>query len=187
MPDKAIKYKNSALSTLFYKTYVPEISKKVIDAFGDSYITFNDLKDSWRKQLNYSKAASDYLILETKTFIRLLDQRNQDSTNPQFLDSLTGLMADYLSVYFVRSAEASTQQDVIKDLKDKFYHQNNCIQFLLTQQKKRRAAKRKKNTEIMCAIQQKKEDHERAIKLAADKFLEIGNSQKSLFIKQHTK
>lgn len=111
-----------------------EISNAVISKFGGSYSTYSEIHSSWRKTFPYYKEIEDFIIAETKTYIRNLDSRKSDSTNPQFLHALVILIANFLSLYTMRASSSYTRKKARKILEDELYTNFSYIQNLIARQ-----------------------------------------------------
>jgi hypothetical protein len=146
----------SVAVTVFNKDYTYHITDLVIDHFGDSYQTSDQIKNSWRKEIQASSEIADFLILHTKSFVRLLTI--PCAKNPQFLKSLTINIADYLSVYFMRLDNASlcsllktsykfqepvTRKSVTKELYNVFYNNFEYVQNIMSDAQKKKDKRKK--------------------------------------------
>lgn len=131
----------SASTQFFLEEYVPHINNLVIENFGFSYMTVEETKSNWRKNLETSAELSDFLISETKIFIRLMDAKTHNANNLQFLKSFTVNVADYLAVYFVRLENGAKRNDVRRTLEKMFYDNFQYVQYMLVQQQQKRYAK----------------------------------------------
>ncbi|HNY25707.1 MAG TPA: hypothetical protein PKJ33_04205 [Alphaproteobacteria bacterium] len=109
--------KPAAALELFTKDFTVYISTLVIDEFGVSYQTSSELKNTWRKTFKPSIEIADFLILKTKSYIRLLN--HEDAKNPQFLESLTSYISDYLACYFtkIKNSELYSILKISKEFK----------------------------------------------------------------------
>ncbi len=117
-----------------FSQYVKYITKIVLEEYGPSYANPNEILNTWRRLFPYSKTVEDFLIFKTKIFIRLLDSRDSNSTNPQFLQILITEIADYLSAYTRQNPNVHTRKKAKMLLFDALYNQSAYIQNLLTQQ-----------------------------------------------------
>lgn len=129
-PDKR---KQTAAQRVF-SNYTVYISNMVIEQYGPSYSSQLEMRNTWRCKIPYTDEIEDFLIFKTKMFIRFLDSRNSNSTNPQFLDALTRRMADYLSAYTVRSLKRETRKKAREQLRITLYDESTYIQNLLLRQ-----------------------------------------------------
>ncbi len=120
-----------------FNQFIAHISKRVIEAYGISYMTYENTKNNWRYQLPYSVKIEEFLILESKVFLRIQDQKDAKFSDPAFLKVLVNQMADYLSAYTVRSCNANRNQSV-KQLKKRLWDENTHIQHMLAVQAQRR-------------------------------------------------
>ncbi|MBE6461607.1 MAG: hypothetical protein E7006_02055 [Alphaproteobacteria bacterium] len=126
------KVTNSAAQQLFHE-YIMETSKKFISSFGPAYMFQHEVRNRWRNEIPYSEKAEDFLVYDTRLFLRLLNDKNPNSTNPVFLKSLINLIVDYLSAYTMR-APGRTRNAAKKILKDKLWDNNPYIQNMLARQ-----------------------------------------------------
>ena len=120
--------------TAYFSQYAKYITKIVLEEYGPSYANPNEILNTWRNLFPYSKTVEDFLIFKTKIFIRTLDGRDSNSTNPQFLQSLIKEIADYLSAYTMKNPNIHTRKKAKMLLFDALYNQSAYIQNLLTQQ-----------------------------------------------------
>ena len=102
-------HKQSAAQRIFGQ-YAVCITEKLLEKYGPSYASQSVIRNTWRNTFPYDKRVEDFLIFETKMYIRNLDRRDSNSTNPQFLLALTKLMADYLSAYTMKSNDTKTRK-----------------------------------------------------------------------------
>lgn len=117
-----------------FSNYTQYISKLVIDKYGPSYTTQQDIRNRWRNLIPYSIGIEDFLIFQTKMYIRFLDSRDPNSTNPQFLESLVKLMADYLSAYTMQKENHMTRKKAKELLKAELYDNCSYIKNLIARQ-----------------------------------------------------
>lgn len=118
-----------------FAEYVRFITADVVENFGSSYMTADTVRNSWRAEIGYSHKMADHIILQTRTFIRLLQKdRNGAAENPQFLLALTKLMSDYLSAYFMHNPEIPTRKKAKQKLQAALYDNFDYIQKLLANQ-----------------------------------------------------
>jgi len=132
----------SAAQRLFAQ-YVKYITQIVVTEYGPSYSDPKEIRNTWRYTFSYSKKIEDFLIFQTKMYIRTLDARDSNSTNPQFLRALVKLMSDYLSAYTMRSSDTMTRKKAKQVLESALYEQSAYIQNLLMRQAMARYTKRK--------------------------------------------
>lgn len=117
-----------------FSQYVKYITKIVLEEYGPSYANPNEILNTWRKLFPYSKTVEDFLIFKTKIFIRTLDGRDSNSTNPQFLQALIREISDYLSAYTMKNPNIHTRKKAKTLLFDALYNQSAYIQNLLNRQ-----------------------------------------------------
>ncbi len=113
----------SAALNAFNKQFVPEITTLVIREHGKSYA--NDHDNTWRQEMDWSEQVADFLILKSRTFIR-----SQKIMNLSFIESLSKLMADYLSKYFVKSPQFKSRAQARRALELKLYNEFSYVQRL---------------------------------------------------------
>ena len=125
-----------------------EISNAVINKYGGSYTTYEETYSNWRKTFPYNKEIENFLISEAKTYIRSLDSRKPESTNPKFLGALVTFIANFLSLYTMRSENTNTRKKARKDLEEKLYTNFSYIRNLIARQEAARDVqdKAKRNT-----------------------------------------
>ncbi len=114
--------------------YEEEISNAVISKFGGSYSTYNEIHSNWRTTFPYYKEIENFIIAQTKTYIRNLDPRKSDSTNPQFLHALITFIANFLSLYTMRADKSYTRKKARKILEAELYTNFSYIQNLIARQ-----------------------------------------------------
>lgn len=135
----------SAAQTKFSE-YVQEITEYMLREHGPSYATKDTVRNTWRKIIQYKPEIEQDLILKTRTFIRSLSIFSSNSTNPEFLRSLTNLMADYLSAYTMRKPKCPNRRKAKEALQSLLYDENPYITHLLARQAEARAAKNHKTS-----------------------------------------
>ena len=143
-----------------FSQYVKYITKILLEEYGPSYANPNEILNTWRNLFPYSKTVEDFLIFKTKIFIRTLDGRDSNSTNPQFLQALIKEIADYLSAYTMKNPNVHTRKKAKMLLFDALYNQSAYIQNLLTQQSiaRRKREQRQKTYKRMSRNKQKNID-----------------------------
>ncbi len=99
MPTKPNKLK------FVFEQYKIYIAEKIHAKYAPSYATIADIKDKWRHNFAYNKELEDFLIFETKVFIRLLDWQEPNFRNPDFLKSLVKSISSYLAAYVEKSSK----------------------------------------------------------------------------------
>ena len=127
-------HKKQTAAQRVFSTYTIYISNMVIDKFGGSYTTLGTIHNTWRREFPYSKEIENFLIFNTKMYIRFLDSRDSNSTNPQFLEALAREIADYLSAYTVRNPKHANRKKAKEVLKIELYDESSYIQNLLARQ-----------------------------------------------------
>ena len=134
-------HKQSAAQRIFGQ-YAVYITEKLLEKYGPYYASQSVIRNTWRNTFPYDKRVEDFLIFETKMYIRNLDRRDSNSTNPQFLLALTKLMADYLSAYTMKSNDTKTRKKARQMMERILYDQSAYIQHLLETQEIARMNKR---------------------------------------------
>ena len=119
-----------------FEHFVRHITELFVSEFGNSFMTPENTRNRWRAECDYKIEAEKFLILKSRTYLRMLDYRDSKSTNPDFLKSLTNLMADYLSAYTMRAG--GTRKHAKEALKAALYSENPYIQQLLANQAQKR-------------------------------------------------
>ncbi len=89
-------------------------------------------KTHWIDSFPYSTELESFVIKNTKLWIRLLDPRDSNSTNPQFLKALVNRIAAYLAEW---TKEAPNR--TYNTLKRELWDNNSYIQGLLLWQQQR--------------------------------------------------
>ena len=130
------QHTSEAVHVLFNK-FIAHISQRVIDEYGISYMTYGNTKNNWRYRLPYTPQTEAFLILESKVFLRMLDEDSGRTSNPGFLKPLVNQMADFLSAYTMR-AGVEKRGIAIKQLKQKLWDENVFIQQILARQAEQR-------------------------------------------------
>lgn len=130
--------KKSAVVSGQLNQYARNISEHVIETYGGSYQTYEELGDSWRTCFAYSQEIENYALRETKLYIRMLDLRNGMAKDPNFLYPLIDLISQYLAEYTVRKNPNQTKEAEYERLQQLLWDENQYIRKLLMHQ----AAKR---------------------------------------------
>ena len=138
----------SAVSKQF-ADFTQYISRLFLYDFGKSYMTQENIRNRWRAECDYKPEAEQFLILKSKTYLRMLDSCDPKSKDPHFLNALTNLMADYLSAYTMRAG--GTRKSAKDKLKAELYTENSYIQNLLADQAKKRKEGHKRTPQIVAA------------------------------------
>lgn len=130
--DKYQQKQTAAQKT--FSAYTKYISKLVIEKYGPSYSDPQEIRNRWRNLIPYCPEIENFLIFQTKMYIRFLDSRDSNSTNPQFLEALVKLMADYLSAYTMQKNSNITRKKAKELLRAELYDNCSYIQHLLARQ-----------------------------------------------------
>ncbi len=143
------KFSNAqTASQRVFATYTRSISELFLDKYGASYATQENTRNTWRASAEYSRDAEEFLILQSRIFIRMLDSRDPNSTNPQFLKSLTNLMADYLSAYTKKNPIYHSRNEAKAALKELLFTKFGYINRLQNAQTAARRASQVRNNAI---------------------------------------
>jgi hypothetical protein len=124
-PKKLVKQHNiqCVLAEQEFAQYIDYIAESIITKYGKSYQRVADIKDNWRKTLEYSAECEDFLIAKSKHFLRLFPTTNHDYQSPVFFRNIIGLISDYLSVYFARKG-VTNRNICTAEIRNKLYSDN---------------------------------------------------------------
>ena len=142
-------HKQDSATSKQFANFTQYITNLFLNDFGKSYMTQESVRNRWRAECDYSIEAEQFLILKSRTYLRMLDSRDSKSTDPHFLNALTNLMADYLSAYTMRAG--GTRRRAKDKLKAALYTENPYIQNLLADQEQRRKEGHKRTPEVLAA------------------------------------
>lgn len=140
-------HKQDSATSKQFANFTQYITNLFLNNFGKSYMTQESVRNRWRAECDYSIEAEQFLILKSKTYLRILDSRDSKSTDPHFLNALTNLMADYLSAYTMRAG--GTRKSAKGKLKAALYTENPYIQNLLADQAQKRKEGHKRTPQIV--------------------------------------
>ena len=127
---------------LVLSDFISFISPMIILEHGVSYMDMVASRNKWRDQIPYSSETEQFLIIQSKVFIRTLDSRNSRSVNPAFLKALVNEIADYLSAYTVRNPNIKrTRRAATKSMIQHLWDNNAYIQGILAYQAEKREKK----------------------------------------------
>lgn len=124
--------------------YSRHITKLFLDKFGPSYADTEEIRNSWRKNAPYSVDAEDFLILQTRTYIRMLDPQDSNSRNLSYLKLLTKMMADYLTAYTHRNPAIANRNMARKRIEAALYDDFAYIKYLSAKQAAARALRQQR-------------------------------------------
>lgn len=147
--------KTSAAQKTF-SAYTKYITEEFLEKYGTSYSTAESVKNTWRHKTPYNKEVEDFLIFKSKMFIRLLDTRDSNSTNPEFLKALIDLISDYLSAYTQNSPENIKRKKAKEQLNRVLYDQSTYIQSLLEKQAMKHAKNNRRQKQYVREARNKK-------------------------------
>ncbi len=132
------KHKHTSAVQKLFSQYITYIAQQIIiSEHAKSYMTPTESRNKWRVMIDYKPEVEEFLIQKTKVFIRLLDLRDSNSTNPVFLKSFVNLVADYLSGYTAHNKNV-TRRSEVKRLTKVLWDENSYIQGLLAAQRQKR-------------------------------------------------
>lgn len=146
-----------------FSTYVKYITEEFLEKYGASYSTAESVKNTWRHKTPYNKEVEDFLIFKSKMFIRLLDTRDSNSTNPEFLKALIDLISDYLSAYTQNSPENIKRKKAKEQLNRVLYDQSTYIQSLLEKQAMKHAKNNRRQKQYVREARNKKSEKQNAL------------------------
>ena len=106
-----------------FSNYVDYIVDEIIKKYGKSYQRAEDIKDNWRKTLEYFPECEEFLITKSKHFLRLFPITSRDYKSPVFLRSIIGLICEYLSVYSARKG-VTNRNICTAEIRNKLYTDN---------------------------------------------------------------
>ena len=144
-------FKHASAAQIQFSDFTRDITEQFLKQDKDSYRTQAETRNRWRYECEYTPEAEDHLIFQSRLYLRVLNAKDSKSTNPQFLNALTNLMADYLSAYTMR--KVCTRKVAKQELKKALYDNNPYIQQMLTRQEIARKQKAKKKSEKNTAEQ----------------------------------
>ena len=139
--NKAQNTRKISAAERYFTEYIRFIQKEIW-VFGPSYSTVDTIKNNWRYDYEWTKDIEKFIILKTKTFIRLLNSDNGLESDPRFLEALIRLISDYLSPYFMRGLNIPTRNQAKNKLFAELWEKNAYIQGLLQYQAKKRYEKK---------------------------------------------
>ncbi len=94
-----------------YKKYEDFINEKVWEQFGPSYCTPSLSGNKWRTTIPYSYKIADFLMLQTRVWLRLIEYKGSATDQWDFMTKLTNQITEFLVTYFVRNAGLSGRSD----------------------------------------------------------------------------
>ncbi len=86
-----------------YKKYKESLNEKVWESFGPSYCTPSINSGKWRTIIPYDKKVVDYIMLQTRVWLRMVDYYGLPVQQWEFMQALTSKIAEWLSVYLERN------------------------------------------------------------------------------------
>ncbi|MDE6478402.1 MAG: hypothetical protein K2L94_04115 [Alphaproteobacteria bacterium] len=175
MAQQSISHKPSAAVNMFNKTYTGYIMTKVLDKYGPSYVTPQNGGKQWRTTISWSQEIEDFLIFESKMFIRLLDSQDARSTDLSFLYALTRLMADYLAKFCMMAPGIMTRKQAFRNLHTALYDKFGYIQRLAATQAAAREVRAERNRRYTSPRPQSRTSNASTVSAAAQKYCAMRN------------
>lgn len=86
------------------------IGKEIVDKFGGSYQTYENLGDTWTQKIRYSNEIKDFIFIKTKLFFRVLDKCYQNNFNMMY--KVCNKVANHISPYMLRKSPDLTKENV---------------------------------------------------------------------------
>lgn len=120
--------------------YRPYITKKVLDRYGTSFQNAENLGDSWRDNILYSPAVEEFLVLETRVFIRLYT----NTDNLWAIRALVKMISGYLAVFVQMAPDTGSLNRARKKLKHLLFDESDFVQHIINQKKAEHDAARAK-------------------------------------------
>lgn len=120
--------------------YRPYITKKVLDRYGTSFQNAENLGDSWRDNILYSPAVEEFLVLETRVFIRLYT----NTDNLWAIRALVKMISGYLAVFVQMAPDTGSLNRARKKLKHLLFDESDFVQHIINQKKAEYEAARAK-------------------------------------------
>ena len=111
--------------------YRPYITKKVLDRYGTSFQNAENLGDSWRDNILYSPAVEEFLVLETRVFIRLYT----NTDNLWAIRALVKMISGYLAVFVQMAPDTGSLNRARKKLKHLLFDESDFVQHIINQKK----------------------------------------------------
>ena len=94
--------------------YIEHISKEVIYEFGGSYQTYDSLKHTWRKEMDYRTDIEDFIMLKTRLFVNTKNVTVHHNFNVMYLTC--DYISKYLAPYLVKKAPRLSTKQVAEDV-----------------------------------------------------------------------
>ncbi len=121
-----------------FEDYKKYITQCVIEEFGTSYLVASEVQDNWRLEIKYSPECEEMLLLKTNVFIRMLEHKDPNYRNLDFLKSLTNKISSYLALYITSKAPNADYNTCLYQLRDKLYTNSSYVQSLENNLKSKR-------------------------------------------------
>ncbi len=153
--NKTKKYVPGEASRRCFGDFARFISEQVIEKYGSSYETQEELRNSWRDKYEYRAEIEKFLIRKANLFIRTLNSRLPSSSDLGFLHALVREIADYLSRYTMRKKPCMLRKEAIRELESELWDNNSYIKDMRTRQANNRYARKSPKY----AAQKRKEEH----------------------------
>lgn len=163
MPHNSRKDSNGqTLADRLTTEYSVWISEEIYDKYGigkNQTMTcprgISEQKLAWRNLFAWSNEMEQFIIEKTKTYIRLLDHRDSNTTNLRFLRALTNRIAVYLSGWAV-NAPHRTFADATKIFTDALYDNSSYVRGVELRQATKQVIKKQRSKNFV-ASQRKQE------------------------------
>ena len=160
------------------KLYITYIVEQMYSEYG---LGMNDCdlhdteskKYAWRTLHKWDKSKETFVINSTNMYIRMLDSKNSNSTNLQFIKAFVNRIASYLSE-FCQNAPERSKFSTQKMLVESLYDNNSYVRGLQRYQTERREKSCPRTPELVAEKKKRKrisvEEHkariERQVKMA---------------------
>ena len=99
--------------------YVDFIADEVINKFGGSYQNHQTLGRVWRQQMPYRPEIEQFVLQQTKLFLRLQDIRDLGNFNMMYKVCLN--IADWVSKYMVKKSPELTREQITKTVLNEIF------------------------------------------------------------------
>lgn len=139
------KYKNQKQGETVADKLLVKYKQYIAEEVYENYGLGPCGKDNWIGSFPYSTSMESFIIKKTKLWIRLLDSRDANSSNPQFLKALINRIVAYLADW-AENAPNRTKNSTIRALKRELWDNNSHIQGMLLLQQQQRNTPRTPQT-----------------------------------------
>lgn len=152
-----------ATNKRIFAEYTQYITKKFLDKYGTSYANAESVRNYWRDTAQYSPEIENFLVFETKVFIRIFAPTN----NTWALHKLITGISDYLSAYVKKAPDTGSRNRARKKLYKILYKQSAHVQHIIIQKQAAKEAARKKHADAVAKNQANREYTQRMQAAAA--------------------